>query len=138
VDLASPLTVKIRYSKQPTRPMMPAYPTAGPDPGQRQDRLQSTIDLNTPRTRARAVRGAGSDDHPDGFTVADPAVKVHAMTGQTIGNYTVRQAAYDLRKLYGSNWSPNPAVFTATKSHPAPPHPSLTRSYRDDHRRHNP
>ena len=34
---------------------------------------------------------------PDGFTVAEFAAKVHALTGQTEQDYTVRQAAYDLR-----------------------------------------
>ena len=38
---------------------------------------------------------------PDGFTVADMTAKVHAMTGHT--GYTIRQAAYDLRKLRGKN-----------------------------------
>ena len=41
----------------------------------------------------RAVRRIG------GFTVAEFTTKVHAMTGH-IG-YTIRQAAYDLRKLRG-------------------------------------
>jgi hypothetical protein len=36
---------------------------------------------------------------PDGFTVADLAAKVRSLTGQTDTDYTVRQAAYDLRKL---------------------------------------
>ena len=35
----------------------------------------------------------------DGFTVAELTAKVHAMTGHT--GYTIRQAAYDLRKLRG-------------------------------------
>ncbi|HMG29808.1 MAG TPA: hypothetical protein VK585_06790 [Jiangellaceae bacterium] len=38
---------------------------------------------------------------PDGFTVADLAAKVRSLTGQTELDYTVRQAAYDLRKLRG-------------------------------------
>ena len=38
---------------------------------------------------------------PEGFTVADLAARVQAMTGQAEGDYTVRQAAYDLRKLRG-------------------------------------
>jgi hypothetical protein len=36
---------------------------------------------------------------PGGFTVAELAAKVQAMTRQT--SYTIRQAAYDLRKLRG-------------------------------------
>ena len=40
---------------------------------------------------------------PAGFTVGDLADKVHAMTGQTDTDYTIRQAAYDLRKLRAKN-----------------------------------
>ncbi len=40
---------------------------------------------------------------PDGFTVADLAAKVHSLTGATSQDYTVRQAAYDLRKLRGKH-----------------------------------
>jgi hypothetical protein len=36
---------------------------------------------------------------PGGFTVGEFTAKVHAITGQT--SYTIRQAAYDLRKLRG-------------------------------------
>jgi hypothetical protein len=36
---------------------------------------------------------------PGGFTVADFTAKVRAMTGQGEADYTIRQAAYDLRKL---------------------------------------
>jgi hypothetical protein len=35
----------------------------------------------------------------EGFTVSDLTAKVHTMTGNT--DYTIRQAAYDLRKLRG-------------------------------------
>ncbi len=53
------------------------------------------IDTNKHRTRtALAVS-------PAGITVADLAAKVRSLTGQTEQNYTVRQAAYDLRKLRG-------------------------------------
>jgi len=38
---------------------------------------------------------------PAGFTVKDLALKVHAMTGHT--DYTIREAAYDLRKLRGKD-----------------------------------
>lgn len=36
---------------------------------------------------------------PAGFTLADLAAKVRTMTGQTDDDYSLRQAAYDLRKL---------------------------------------
>ncbi|MGH9225112.1 MAG: hypothetical protein ACRD2W_15335 [Acidimicrobiales bacterium] len=40
---------------------------------------------------------------PDGFTVGDLAVRARAMAGLAEGDYTVRQAAYDLRKLRAKN-----------------------------------
>jgi hypothetical protein len=54
------------------------------------------IDLNKPRSRAVFAAAVALSVAPDGFTVADLAAKVHAMTGN---DYTVRQAAYDLKKL---------------------------------------
>ena len=36
---------------------------------------------------------------PKGFTAAQFTDKVHSLTGQTAADYTIRQAAYDLRKL---------------------------------------
>jgi hypothetical protein len=59
------------------------------------------IDLNKPRIRATMAAVLALAPAPDGFTVADLAGKVQAMTGLTRGDYTVRQAAYDLRKLRG-------------------------------------
>ena len=38
---------------------------------------------------------------PHGFAVGDFAAKVHAITGTSSAAYSVRQAAYDLRKLRG-------------------------------------
>lgn len=38
---------------------------------------------------------------PAGFTVADFTAKIHTMTGQTDTDYSIRQAAYDLRKIRG-------------------------------------
>jgi hypothetical protein len=57
------------------------------------------IDLNKPRIHdaLRAVLALAST--PGGFTVGQLAAKVCTLTGQT--SYTVRQAAYDLRKLRG-------------------------------------
>ena len=54
------------------------------------------IDLNKPRSRAVFAATVALSVAPDGFTVADLAAKVHTMTGN---DYTVRQAAYDLKKL---------------------------------------
>jgi hypothetical protein len=57
------------------------------------------IDLNKPRIRAALAAVLALTAAPGGFTVADLAAKVQAMTSQT--SYTIRQAAYDLRKLRG-------------------------------------
>jgi hypothetical protein len=57
------------------------------------------IDINRPRAQhtMRAVTILAAQ--PDGFSVTDLAAKVHTLTGDE--TYTVRQAAYDLRKLRG-------------------------------------
>lgn len=52
------------------------------------------------RPRAASAAVLALSAVPDGFTVADPVGKVNTMTGQA--DYTVRQAAYDLRKLRGN------------------------------------
>jgi hypothetical protein len=57
------------------------------------------VDLNKARTRSTLAAVIALAAAPDGFSVADLANKVHAMTAST--TYTVRQAAYDLRKLRG-------------------------------------
>jgi hypothetical protein len=57
------------------------------------------IDLNKPRIRQALSAVLALSAAPAGFTVADLAAKVQAMTGQA--DYTIRQAAYDLRKLRG-------------------------------------
>lgn len=54
------------------------------------------IDLNEPRARAALAGAAAMSVAPEGFTVAEFAARVNAMTGT---DYTSRQAAYDLRKL---------------------------------------
>ena len=57
------------------------------------------IDLNKPRLRnaLRAVQALAIA--PPGFTVAQLTDKVRSLTRQAYTEYTVRQAAYDLRKL---------------------------------------
>lgn len=57
------------------------------------------VDLNKSRTRTTLAAVAALAAAPGGFSVADLATKVHALTGHD--NYTARQAAYDLRKLRG-------------------------------------
>ena len=59
------------------------------------------IDLNKPRIRAALAAVLALAAAPDGITVADHAAKVQAMGGPT--GYTIRQAAYDLRKLRGKD-----------------------------------
>jgi hypothetical protein len=57
------------------------------------------IDPNKPRTHAALAAVLALATAPGGFTVGQLAAKVHTMTGHT--DYTIRQAAYDLRKLRG-------------------------------------
>lgn len=57
------------------------------------------VDLNKPRIRDALAAALALSVTPAGFTVAQFADKIRAMTGQAEGDYTVRQAAYDLRKL---------------------------------------
>jgi hypothetical protein len=57
------------------------------------------IDLNKPRIRAALSAVLALSVTSGGFTVAEFTTKVHAMTGNV--GYTIRQAAYDLRKLRG-------------------------------------
>jgi hypothetical protein len=57
------------------------------------------INLDSPRTRHVLTALVALAAAPDGFSVAHLATKVHALTGNA--DYSVRQAAYDLRKLRG-------------------------------------
>lgn len=61
------------------------------------------VDLNKPRMRSVLAATLALSVAPGGFTVAEFAAKLHAMTGQAEADYTVRQAAYDLRKLRGKH-----------------------------------
>ena len=60
------------------------------------------IDVDKPRIGAALAAVLALAPSPDGFTVADMTARVHAMTGQTHATYNTRQAAYDLRKLRGT------------------------------------
>ncbi|ETW26236.1 hypothetical protein [Mycobacterium gastri] len=53
--------------------------------------------LNKPRIHDALRAALALAPAPNGFTVAEFAAKVHGLTG--CRDYTVRQAAYDLRKL---------------------------------------
>lgn len=57
------------------------------------------IDLNKARLRHAMAAVLALATAPLGFTVATFAAKVRDMTGQTDTDYTIRQAAYDLRKI---------------------------------------
>jgi hypothetical protein len=59
------------------------------------------VDMNKPRTRTALAGALALASSPTGFTVAELTTKARAMTGQTASDYTVRQAAYDLKKLRG-------------------------------------
>jgi hypothetical protein len=64
------------------------------------------IDLNKPRSRAVLAAALALAIAPSGFTVAGFAAKVREMTGQN--GYTIRNAAYDLRKLRGKHLADKP------------------------------
>ncbi len=59
------------------------------------------IDMNIPRVRAALAAALALAVAPAGFTVAQFTAQVRAMTGQAPEDYSVRQGAYDLRKLRG-------------------------------------
>lgn len=64
------------------------------------------IDVNKPRSRAVLAAALALAIAPGGFTVADFTAKVQHMTGQA--GYTIRNAAYDLRKLRGKHLADKP------------------------------
>jgi hypothetical protein len=59
------------------------------------------VDLNKPRMRNVLGALLALTAAPQAFAAADLAEQVRKMTGQDEGEYSVRQAAYDLRKLRG-------------------------------------
>ncbi len=59
------------------------------------------IDMNVPRVRSALAAVLALAIAPAGFTVAQFTAQVRAMTGQTPEDYSIRQGAYDLRKLRG-------------------------------------
>jgi hypothetical protein len=64
------------------------------------------IDLDKPRSRAVLAAALALAIAPGGFTVAGFAATVREMTGQN--GYTIRNAAYDLRKLRGKHLAGKP------------------------------
>jgi hypothetical protein len=79
------------------------------------------IDLNKPRIRAALSAALALAAAPHGFTIAEHAAKVHALTHD--GGYTARQAAYDLRKLRGKGLAAKPA---RTRRYHIPPEAART------------
>src|SRR4029078_12616760 len=67
------------------------------------------VDLNKPRMRDALRAALALAPAPNGFTVAEFAAKVHAITGTSDADYTIRQAGYDLRKLRGTQLLDKPA-----------------------------
>ncbi len=74
------------------------------------------IDLNKPRIRAALAAALALTPAPHGFTVAEHAARVRAMTGQA--GYTIRQSAYDLRKFRAKNLITKPG---RTRRYHVPP-----------------
>ena len=64
------------------------------------------LDLNKPRMRAVLAAALALAIAPGGFTVADLAARVSAMPGHD--GYTIRNAAYDPRKLRGKHLADKP------------------------------
>jgi hypothetical protein len=70
-----------------------------PTPSQLGSGRVGGVDINKPRARAALTAVLALAVAPGGFTVGDLAGKVRSLTGQNQDEFTVRQAAYDLRKL---------------------------------------
>jgi hypothetical protein len=79
------------------------------------------IDLNKPRIRAALSAALALAAAPHGFTIAEHAAKVRALTPN--GGYTARQAAYDLRKLRGKGLTAKPG---RTRRYHIPPEAART------------
>jgi len=81
------------------------------------------VDLNQARIRDALAAVLALSPAPDGFTIGEFTVKVHAMTGQTSSSYSTRQAAYDLRKLRGKQLVDKPG---RSRRYHVPPHAART------------
>ncbi len=82
------------------------------------------IDLNRPRIRRVFAAVTALSAAPEGFTVAELAARVQSMTGAG-ADYTIRQAAYDLRKLRGKALVVKPG---RSRRYHVPPHAARTLS----------
>lgn len=81
------------------------------------------IDLNKPRMRHALQATLALAANPTGFTAADFAAKVHATTSQNNHSYSIRQAAYDLRKIRGKGLLDKPG---RSRRYQVPPHAART------------
>ena len=81
------------------------------------------IDLNKPRIRAALAAALALAPAPGRFTVAEHAARVRQITGHD--GYTIRQAAYDLRKLRGKQLVDKPG---RTRRYHVPPPAARTIS----------
>lgn len=95
------------------------------------------LDMNRSRVRAALAAALALAVAPAGFTVAEFTAKVRATTGQTPEDYSVRQGAYDLRKLRGKQLVIKPGRTRRYHASPSSPRgrsprysPSATRSSR--------
>jgi hypothetical protein len=79
------------------------------------------IDLNKPRIRAALAAALALAAAPHGFTVAEHAAKARLLDRHT--DYTIRQAAYDLRKLRGKGLAVKPG---RTRRYHIPPEQART------------
>ena len=75
------------------------------------------VDPNEKRIRDALSAVLALAPAPHGFTVGEFAAKVRAMTGTSAAAYSIRQAAYDLRKLRGKQLVDKPA---RTRRHRVP------------------
>jgi hypothetical protein len=85
-------------------------------PAQAGPRRIAGVDLNKPRIRAALSAALALAPAPGGFTAAQHAAKVRQMPGHD--GYTIRQAAYDLRKLRGKHLIDKPG---RTRRYQVPP-----------------
>ena len=79
--------------------------------------------MNKPRIRAALSAALALAPAPGGFTAAEHAARVRQITGQD--GYTIRQAAYDLRKLRGKQLVDKPGK---TRRYHVPPPAARTIS----------
>ena len=76
------------------------------------------VDLNKKRMRDALSAVLALAPAPHGFTVGEFAAKVHTLTDTCDADYSVRQAAYDLRKLRGKRLLDKPG---RTRRYHVPP-----------------